>query len=110
MDLIIKVGNGDICFDIHGKDTIAGLKDRIKAQLKDKYIGKKINMIVGGYLEDDPEDCGYRYTFDEDSLKEFVVRMIDEVNISEEDIEKESSDITKQVGEKMAEWSEFLKF
>ena len=35
--------------------------------------------------------------------------MIDEVNMSEDNIKEKSSDIVKQVGEKMAEWSEIIK-
>ena len=48
---------------------MAGLKDKVKAQLKDKYIEEKIEFIVCDYIEDAPEEFGYRYIFDEGSLK-----------------------------------------
>ena len=102
MNLTIKVSGDNICFDICGKDTMAGLKDKVEAQLKDKYIEEKIEFIVCDYIEDAPEEFGYRYIFNEDSLKEFVVKMIDEVNMSEDNIKEKSSDIVKQVGEKMS--------
>ena len=109
MNSVIKISVDGIYFDICSKDTPVNVIDRIAFDLRSRDVENNIEKYVNDYLEDEPEDCGYRYIFNESSLIEFVVKMIELTENSKERIRKESVDMFEEAKEKISKYSEVLK-